>query len=294
MHEPLPIYTLGLIVLTSICSWKGFGDPAFREKHLFSVREILVEKQFHRLFTSAFLHADWGHLALNMITLYLFGREIELFFGPAKFLAVYFAAVIGGSGLSLWIHRHHEYTAYGASGGACGIVFSYVLLFPGSSIYLFPVPFGIPGWLYAVLFLFGSFFALKRQADNIGHDAHLGGAIIGLWTAAAFQPSSVRLHPWLFITLSLLAVLLFVCLIKNPLFLPVSGFFPQKFKRKNVSATKKRKPRNEQMDVDVILEKIARQGIDSLTPEEKAVLNSTSAKYRRRTDSKKPGSELIL
>ena len=77
MHEPLPIYTLGLIVLTSICSWKGFGDPAFREKHLFSVREILVEKQFHRLFTSAFLHADWGRLNLHFHALVIDGVYVR-------------------------------------------------------------------------------------------------------------------------------------------------------------------------------------------------------------------------
>ena len=112
--------TMAIIGVTSVCSWMGFRDPAFRDRHLFSVPEILAEKEYHRLFTSAFLHADWNHLLLNMVSLFLFGRHIELFLGVKEFLVIYFAAILGGSALSLLIHRHHEYKAYGASGGVCG------------------------------------------------------------------------------------------------------------------------------------------------------------------------------
>src|ERR1041384_2043998 len=218
-HEPLATCTVAILVLTSIYSVVGFRNPGFRDKHLFSVWDILAGKQYHRLLTSALLHADWDHLLLNMVSLYLFGRGIEAMLGVGKFLFIYLAAILGGSGLALWIHRQHEYTAYGASGGVCGLIFSYILLVPGGSIVLFPVPVPVPAWLYAILFFAGSVLALKRQADNVGHDAHLGGAIIGFWTTAAFEPQMVQLQPKIFLTVSALSVLLFIYLVKNPLFL---------------------------------------------------------------------------
>jgi len=283
MHESWATCTVAIIALTSICSLLGFRDPNFRDKHLFSVREILAEKQYHRLFTSALLHADWNHLLLNMVTLYLFGRHIELGFGVWQFWLIYLAAVLGGSLLALWIHRNHDYSAYGASGGVCGLLFSYIFLFPGGSIVLFPFPIPIPSWLYAILFFVGSFLALKRQVDNIGHDAHLGGAIIGLWTTAALEPEIVHRQPKLFLAISALSLLLFVYLVKNPLFLPLSSFLPAA--RRPKVKPEKPTPRDTTLELDAILEKISRSGMDSLSREEKALLNSASEKYRRRSDS---------
>lgn len=283
-NEPLGACTVAIIIVTSIYSWIGFRDPVFREKHLFSVREILAEKQFHRLFTSALLHADWNHLLLNMVSLFLFGRGIEMLLGFKWFLVIYLAAVLGGSALSLLIHRHHEYKAYGASGGVCGLIFSYIFLFPGGGVVLFPLPVPIPAWLYAILFFVGSVVAFKRQADNIGHDAHLGGAIIGMWTTALLEPGIIRLHPKLFLAISALSVLLFVYLVKNPLFLPLSSFLPAWPKVKRGNQTQ---PRDETPELDTVLEKISRSGINSLTAKESALLKSASEKFQRQTGSMK-------
>jgi hypothetical protein len=226
-----------------------------------------------------------------MLSLYLFGRAIEFSLGAGRFLLIYFAAILGGSLLSLWIHRHHDYRAYGASGGVCGMIFSYILLFPGSSIMMFLV--FIPAWLYAILFLVGSFFALKRQRDSVGHDAHLGGAIIGLWTTAALEPWIVLLQPKMFTTISVLSVLLFLYVLKNPLFLPISGFLPDW-----AGAASKRDPvpkyKREAAELDAVLEKVSQSGVESLTAEEQAVLRSASEKYRRRADSQKPRSGLSI
>ena len=285
MNESLASCTGAIIILTSVCSIYGFRHPGFRDRYLFSVQEILAEKQFDRLFTSAFLHADWNHLLLNMVTLFLFGRSIELSLGVGRFLLIYFAAILGGSLLSLMIHRQHEYKAYGASGGACGIVFSCILLFPGGSIMMFPLPVPLPSWLYAILFFVGSFLALKRQTDHIGHDAHLGGAIIGMWTTAALEPEIARMHAKLFLTISVLASLSFLYLAKNPLFLPLSNFLPS-WPRQNPHASARSQFQHEASEVDAILEKISMHGIESLTAEEKTLLDLLSKKYRRDADSK--------
>jgi membrane associated rhomboid family serine protease len=286
MNEPSAIATLVIIGLTVLCSFIGFRDPLFRDKYLFSVPEILAGKEYYRLVTSAFLHADWMHLLLNMVTLYLFGGPIELFLGVKQFLLIYFAAIVGGDLLSLWLHRHHEYRAYGASGGVCGLLFSFIVLFPGAGITLFfPLPFSVPGWLYAILYL-------KAQRDNIGHDAHLGGAIIGLLITAILHPWIVRLQPWLFLAVSGAATVLFVCLALNPMFLPLAGLRPQRSPRP--APPPRPSPRSESRAVDAILDKISRHGIDSLTAEEKALLDRASAKYRRRADSAKSKSDLTI
>jgi membrane associated rhomboid family serine protease len=293
MSEPFATCTVAIIILTSCFSLIGFRDFSFREKYLFSPTEILAGKQYYRAITSALLHADWQHLLLNMVSLYLFGRHIELFFGPGRFLLIYFAAIVGGSALSLIIHRHHEYRAYGASGGVCGMIFSYIFLIPGGSIYQWPIPLPMPAWLYAVLFFAGSFLALRRQDDNIGHDAHLGGAIIGLWTSAALEPWMVRQQPKLFVAISGLSVLLFWYLARNPLFLPLTHFLPAWAQRQAKSGPDPRSG-SETLELDGLLEKISKNGIDSLSPEEKAALSSISEKYRRRSESKKPESDLII
>ena len=284
-NESLAICTWAIIVLTGIYSWIGFRNPAFCEKHLLSVPEILAEKEYHRLFTSALLHADWNHLLLNMLSLFLFGQSIELALGATKFLTIYVVAILGGSALALWIHRHHEYRAYGASGGVCGVIFSYIILFPGAHISMFFVPIGIPAWLYAILFFIGSTIALRRQKDNIGHDAHLGGAIIGFWTTAILEPWAVRLQPKLFLTISILAVLLFVFLVKMPLFLPLVGFRPGWFQRKQ-RPTERPPSADEERELNAILEKISRDGIHTLSRREKARLNAVSQKYRRQSGLK--------
>lgn len=291
MYEPVAICTILIIALTTFCSFIGFRDPGFSEKFIFAPTEILACKQYYRLFTSAFLHADLNHLLTNMLSLFLFGRVLEAFVGPGQFLLIYFAAVIGGSLLCLWLHRNHDYRAYGASGGVCGVVFSYIALFPRGTIlaHLF-IP--IPAWTYGILFLIASFTALRRGSDNIGHDAHIGGAIIGLWTTGALQRWAVRDNLDWFLILSGVSAALFVYFLRNPMLLPLSSFTPGGGRRKKAQ-TAPQKP-DEAVEVDAILEKISRDGFDSLTAEEKALLDRVSAKYQSRAQSSKPKSDLII
>ena len=291
MNEPQAVYTIAIIVLTLGISVLGFRDPAFTEKFIFSPIEVLAGKQYYRLVTSAFLHADWNHLLGNMVSLYLFGSLMESFVGSGKFLLIYFAAIVGGSLLSLWLHRNHDYRAYGASGGVCGMIFGYIALFPtGTILAHFFIP--IPAWVYGILFLIVSAASLRR-VDNVGHDAHIGGAVIGLWVTGALQPWAVRENWKWFILLSVISITLFAYLIKNPLFLPLSSFVPDWARRKN-NPRETPTHRLEALSVDAVLDKISREGMDSLASEERQLLEQVSAKYRNRAQSEKPKSDLII
>jgi membrane associated rhomboid family serine protease len=292
MHEPFSLCTSLLIAVTCVASYFGFQSRGIEDRYIFCPERILADQQYYRLVTSAFLHAGWGHLLWNMIGLYSFGRALESFLGMGQFLLIYFGAVVGGNLLSLYVHRHHDYLAYGASGGVSGIIFAYLLWFPGAGVRLyFALP--IPGWLFAIGFIVGSFVAMKRARDNIGHDAHLGGAIIGFLIAAALEPGAVRENPWVFLLVLVPSVLLLIYLWGNPLLLPLRAFLGRSFQAPRQEATLP-KYRREALEVDAILEKIARNGVDSLTPGERSLLEEVSGKYRRRAESEKPNSGLTV
>jgi len=226
---------------------------------------------------------------------YAFAESIELIYGRSEFLGIYFGAIVGGSLLSLFVHRHHVYQAYGASGGVCGIIFAYMLLFPGSSIRMFYLPFGIPAWLYAIGFIFFSFFGMKaNNLGNIGHDAHLGGAIIGLLVAAGLHPEAVRQNLAIFLIVFISGVLVLIYLWRNPILLPLSAIFRTPFAKKKNPLAALPNHKRENLEMDAILDKIAQKGIHSLTKDERAMLDRMSGKYQRRDDSKNPESGLAI
>lgn len=292
MNEPLAWCNLVLILVTVAVSYAGFRNPEVEEKCIFRPQSILAGKEYYRVVTSAFLHAGWSHLLWNMVSLYLFGATLELSLGKMDFLLIYFGAVIGGSLLALYRHRHHDYLAYGASGGVCGVIFAYILLFPGTGISLyFVVP--IPGWLYALGFMLGSFLALKKARDNIGHDAHLGGAIVGLLIAAGLRPEAAASNWKILLLVLALAISLLVYLWANPLFLPTLSFLDRPFSAKT-PRTNWPRHKQESMQVDAILDKVARSGVPSLTAGERALLEETSGRLRRRAESEKPRSGLVI
>lgn len=292
MNEPLALCNLLVILLTVAVSYAGFRYSWVEEKYIFRPERILAGKEYYRLITSGLLHSGWSHLLWNMVSLYLFGPILEWSLGRTNFLLIYFGSVIGGNLLSLYVHRHHDYLAYGASGGVCGIIFAYLLLFPGSGIMVYlAVP--IPGWLYAIGFIVGSLVAMKRAKDNIGHDAHLGGAIVGLLIAAALRPEAARYNWKIFLLVFVPAVLLLIYLWVNPLFLPVPSILGRPFRARR---GRPNLPRHklEALEVDAILDKIRRTGADSLTAQEKAKLEAVSGKLRRREESRKPESGLAI
>jgi membrane associated rhomboid family serine protease len=217
MNEPMAPVTIAIMVITALVSLVGFGSAALADKLLFEPARILRRGEYYRLVTSGFLHADWAHLFFNMFSFYSFGGQLESRIGPLALVAIYFSSVIGGNLLSLVLHRGHEYRALGASGGVCGVIFAAIFLMPGGGVYVFPVPMSIPAPAFAVLFIVISFFGIRARQGNIGHDAHLGGAIIGLIVTTMLHPEIVSERLVLWVAVMTLAVVLFVYLYRQPL-----------------------------------------------------------------------------
>ena len=194
MEHIAPI-TIILIGLTCVTSFLGFENRNFFDRGKFNVAAILKAKQYDRLIISAFLHGDFMHLLFNMMTLYFFSDVIILSLNAAKYLIIYFGAVLFGNLLSLWMYRRdYTYSAIGASGGVSGILFAAIAIYPQMGLYIFFIPIPIPGWIFGILYLAYSVYGMKQQLGNIGHAAHLGGAIMGVVLAIAFAPVILKIN----------------------------------------------------------------------------------------------------
>ena len=294
MGEPVAIGNTVVIILTAVVSILAFSRRELIEKYIFEPTLILSGRQYYRLMTSAFLHADWIHLSMNVIGLIIFGGLIERSLGIGPYFLIYAVSIVGGNLLSLFLHRHHLYRAYGASGGVSGLTFAFVLLAPGSIIRMWMMPIPMPAWLYAIAYMLASFWGIHRSDDGIGHDAHLGGAIFGLGCAALLEPELVRASPRLFLLLLAISGGMMAYLVINPMGLPIQSFLAagSLFRRSRPAKPARHKVENRQ--VDAILEKIGRKGLQSLTDDEKQLLDETSVKLRRRSESKKPDSGLAI
>lgn len=179
------------IAITAIISFIAFNNPAITEKYKFSVGAILHRKEYIRLLSSGFLHADIMHLVFNMLTLYFFAPIVIQGFGNIGFIIVYLGAILLGNFLSLYIYQKQPwYSAVGASGGVSGILFASIALIPDLKIYLFFIPIGIPGYIFGLVYFGYSVYMMlnPRAHDNIGHAAHLGGAFLGLIYAVINAP----------------------------------------------------------------------------------------------------------
>ncbi|SHF42392.1 rhomboid family intramembrane serine protease [Dysgonomonas macrotermitis] len=184
---------LALIAITCIVSIIGFNDRRFFSRYLFSTYGIQEMKQVDRLLTSAFLHGDFMHLFFNMLALYFFSDIIIHQFNNVTYLIIYFAAVLGGNLLTLWMFRRDStYTAVGASGGVSGIIFAAIAIYPQMTMMIMPIPIPIPGWLFGIGYLAYSVYGMRSSLGNIGHAAHLGGAAIGLIIAIILYPATLQ------------------------------------------------------------------------------------------------------
>lgn len=201
---------IAIIVITVFVSWKGFNDISFFRKYEFHIGSIRAGEQI-RMVTSAFLHADFGHLLFNMLTLYFFAPVVIEYLGNIAFLLIYIGSLISGSLLTLVMHKDdYSYRAIGASGAVTGILYSAILLQPDMSLYLFFVPIPIPAYIFGIGYLLYSIYGMKAKNDNIGHTAHFGGAIGGYAITILKVPEMVTENTLMVILLAIPIVILFV------------------------------------------------------------------------------------
>ena len=273
--------SLLLILANFIVSYKGFNDRNFYERYEFSIEKILVYKQYYRLITSGFLHVNWMHLIFNMLALYFFSGSVEYFFGPVQFLLIYFTSMIGGDLLSLFIHRYDSgYSSVGASGAVNGIIFAAIAVFPGMRIGFFFIP-GIPAWIYGLAYVLYSIYGIRSRRDNIGHESHLAGALIGMLLAIVMYPASFIEN---YLTILLISVpciiFIYVILTRPHILLIDNNFFKTQKRYYSIDHRYNSEKIDREKEVDRILEKISKKGMKSLTQKEREILEQHSKTVR--------------
>lgn len=204
------IFLIAIIAATVLFSLKGFSDISFFRKYEFHIGSIRAGEQV-RMISSAFLHADYGHLIFNMLTLYFFAPVVIDYLGDLTFLLVYAGSLIFGSLLTLIMHKDdYSYRAIGASGAVTGVLYSAILLQPDMSLYLFFIPIPIPAYVFGIGYLLYSIYGMKAKNDNIGHTAHFGGAIGGYLITILKMPEMIVDNTLMVILLAIPIVILFV------------------------------------------------------------------------------------
>lgn len=139
----------------------------------------------YQLFTFMFTHIDLMHLFFNMFAVFMFGRTLEQYWGPKRFLIYYMVCGLGSGLIQLLVcYLTGSFSpTIGASGAVFGILLAFGMLFPNIPLYIMFVPVPIKAKYmvigYGILELYLGF--ANRAGDNVAHFAHLGGMLFGIF-----------------------------------------------------------------------------------------------------------------
>jgi membrane associated rhomboid family serine protease len=202
---------IAIIIANVLVSLKGFSDRSFLEKYKFQVGPVLRGEKF-RIFTSGFLHVDQAHLFFNMFALYIFADEVINEIGVLKFLIIYVGSLLAGSTLALSFHKREPYySAVGASGAVMGIVYAAIMLVPDMRLsFIFLPVISFPGYVFGVGYFLYSLYGMRTKLGNIGHSAHLGGAVGGFVLTLALYPQIFLENKFVVIILAIPILLMFL------------------------------------------------------------------------------------
>ncbi len=182
-----------LIIVTVICflAELGTGDASITAFALWPLQSGFMPWQ---LITYAFVHANFTHIAFNMLGLWMFGRSLEYAWGSSAILEIYFASVLsaGLTQLFFTIVTGGVYPTLGASGGVFGLLLGYGMCFPRRVVMLLFPPIPMPAWLFVTLYAgIELLLGVTGTQAGVAHFAHLGG-MIGAYLVIRMQQRKRR------------------------------------------------------------------------------------------------------
>lgn len=217
------------------------------------VPQLFFAGKIWQVFTYMFLHANFMHILFNMLALWMFGSVLERYWGSREFIKYYLITGLGGGLCYALFNMNSPIPTVGASGAIYGLLAAYAVLFPDSVIYVwFVIP--LKAKWFALIFGAIEFFASFGQGGGVAHLAHLGGMVIG-----------------------------FVYLKRGRIIPRQWRYALSDWKEHRAGAAQQRE--QEELDkirreVDVLLDKINREGIAALTPAEQKRLEKASRTLR--------------
>jgi membrane associated rhomboid family serine protease len=192
MFDGLGPGALVIFLLTIVISVIGLSSRTLVDRMIFRPYYLVRRSEWDRLITSGFVHADGMHLFFNMLSFFFFAFPLETrAIGTVRFLALYIIGLVL-SELGTWIkHRNNpQYASIGASGAVLAVMFAYIIYFPTARMSLFILPIFVPAPIFAVLYLAYSWWQARQNGGRINHDAHFGGALVGLAFVFVTDPAA--------------------------------------------------------------------------------------------------------
>ena len=223
---------------------------------------FFTELMLWQPFTYMFFHAPFyssigiSHILLNMLGLWVFGRELEQAWGKKKFLKYYFLTGIGSGLITYIFQMDSSNPVIGASGAVYGVLLAYGVSYPNRMLYIWGLIPVRSMWLVIIMGVI-AFFGLLGKADGISHVTHISGMLIGY----VLLKNKWKLSDMLF------------SLRKKTIEFQVQRKEDQEVKRKIINR-----------DVDLILEKIKNVGFSGLSDEEQSKLYEASRKMSKDGD----------
>ena len=190
--------TLILVIITSGISYYAFNNYSLMDKLILNPYKVTKRKEYYRFVTSGFIHADFGHLIFNMLSLWFVGEGIERLFGmlfgasgSIYFLFLYIVGIIVSDIPTFLKHRNNSnYNSLGASGGVSAVLFAAILFAPTMTISLYFF-IKMKAFIFGILFLGYSFYEARKGTSYVNHSAHMYGAIFGMVFMAVVYPAAV-------------------------------------------------------------------------------------------------------
>ncbi len=246
-----------LLIWINVAVFLGqLGCAAFRWgafEQLFALQADGIQRGFlWQPLTYMFLHGGIWHLLVNLFVLWFFGREVELFLGARRFTELYLGGGVAGAVLWLAFNLQSTVPVIGASAAVLACVIAFATMFPDREVtllvfFVLPVTFKAK-YLALIAIAFDAVPLLEGASTNVAHLAHLGGAALGWVFVKALgygRPLQLR---WLHRA--------------RPLPRSAEDFMRE--------------------EIDPILDKISRDGMQSLTPRERKILESARDLLQKR------------
>jgi membrane associated rhomboid family serine protease len=190
--------TLILVIITSGISYYAFNNYSLMDKLILNPYRATRRNEYYRFVTSGFIHADFGHLIFNMLSLWFVGEGIERLFamlfgasGGFYYLFLYIVGIIVSDIPTFMKHKNNSnYNSLGASGGVSAVLFAAILFAPTMDISLYFF-IRMKAFIFGLLFLGYSFYEARKGTSYVNHSAHMYGAIFGMVFMAVVYPDAV-------------------------------------------------------------------------------------------------------
>ena len=224
---------------------------------------ITGDFHFFQLLTAGFLHYDFMHILFNMYGLYLFGKLVIPHLGGGRFLALYLGGMLCGNSLFLALNWNSRVLLVGASGAVCAVMMATAMLEPDQRFMMLFMPFTPikTSTLIICYTILEVIMALSSRYSTVAHLAHLGGFVGGYLLIKLMFRGNVAWDPFRR---------------RRPLWQRTAG--EQREQREFHTYSSSPVSRDE---LDALLDKISRNGINSLSPEELARLKQAREEMRR-------------